>query len=71
MSFTIDELRAEWLKAVEHYDRMIAFLDEGHKLRPAGASDEEATKASIAWREELVSWRKSLKDLLATYSGGM
>lgn len=73
MSWTMKELRANWHEAIELYDRTIEYFtdDPSRKLRPAGASEEEARKVTDEWIAQMRRWRSELEKLLQQFPEDM
>jgi hypothetical protein len=73
MSWTMNELRANWREEIEQYDSMIKYFtdDPSRKLRPSGASEEEARKVTDEWIAKMRHWRSELEKLLQQFPEDM
>ena len=66
MAISMDDLRVDWIKQIDAYDRMIMFLEEEKKK---GSDNPAMGKPTREWMGMLEVWRDELKNLLAIYPG--
>lgn len=61
---TINDLRKDWIRQIEAYDDMIAFLE---REKQRGVANLDLGKPGRIWDKMLHTWRAELQQLLVDY----
>lgn len=65
MPVTVDDLIADYDLARGHLRRQIVFLEEGGRIAPAGATEQQVVAATSAWLAKLKKFAIEYDEIIA------